>query len=279
MDSGQFLRGRVSKGTDKGFTLIELLVVIAIIALLVSILLPALTGARRSAWTVVCASNMKQMGYGIVMYGNDMKDPKFIDVTFRPSPAAQLRADMTRAPLILEEYLGGRRIWQASDYTGNAPPQDQRRVDPAIQKFFECPTAKGVRSVRDPVNVQYLQSGARGFYTWTPSEVVPENQIRWSEYWFNDSIPTQNTGVAGVSFAKMRNPNWVVWAIDALDEFPRHQNREIKTGDGTSISGRSGTNNLLFGDSSVRLLPYSEYYLKGDPYGSAPTFYNWGHVY
>ena len=279
MDSGTSDRQRLGRG----FTLIELLVVIAIIALLVSILLPALTGARRSAWTVVCASNMKQMGYGITMYGNDMKDPKFIDVTFRPSPAAPLQSDMTRAPLLLEEYLGGRRIWEAADYTGNTPPQDRRRVDPTIQKFFECPTAKGVRSVRDPANVTYLQSGNRGFYTWSPAELVRENQVRWSEYWFNDYEPStahgRPVGVAGVSFSKMRNPNWVVWAIDALDEFPRHQDRELKTGTTSTISGRSGTNNLLFGDTSVRLVPYSEYYLKGDPYGSDPTFWNWGHVY
>jgi hypothetical protein len=263
-----------------------LLVVIAIIALLVSILMPALVGARRSAWTVVCASNMKQMGYAITMYGNDMKDPKFIDVTYQPAPAAVPRADMTRAPLILEEYLGGRRVWEAADYTGNAPPQDRRRVDPAVQKFFECPTAKGVRSVRDPSNVTYLQSGFRGFYTWSPSELVLENQVRWNEYWFNDSLPPagpqpngRSWGVAGVSFAKMRNPNWVVWATDALDEFPRHQDRTIKSGDGTTDLGRSGTNNLLFGDSSVRLIPFSDYQLRGDPYGSPAPFYNWGHYY
>jgi prepilin-type processing-associated H-X9-DG protein/prepilin-type N-terminal cleavage/methylation domain-containing protein len=83
-----------------GFTLVELLVVIGIIALLISILLPALSNARKQAWTVACASNLRQMGQATAMYINENK--------YYPGHVAQ-RGGVQYAvwPTRLRKYMNG----------------------------------------------------------------------------------------------------------------------------------------------------------------------------
>ena len=80
-----------------GFTLIELLVVIAIIAILAAILFPVFAQARDQARQTTCLSNMKQLGTGLMMYGQDY-DENLPSWPFTWSPAASTCRSSSAAP-------------------------------------------------------------------------------------------------------------------------------------------------------------------------------------
>lgn len=137
---------RAAQSIKSGFTLIELLIVIAIIALLAAILFPVFARARENARRASCASNLKQIGLGIMQYAQDYDEvmvPSYMDGTCANC------------------YTNGGYSYGTDPSYGNYRWMDLIYPYVKSEAIFNCPSVGEDSSLR---KYEYATSGRYGHY-------------------------------------------------------------------------------------------------------------------
>jgi len=213
------------KTTDRErFTLVELLVVISIIAMLLTLLLPALGKARESAKTIYCSNNLRQVGVSFESYACDWNN-------YCPPSESGYGIDPENGKWTVFDWI--RSLWSYSVGSLSTHPYNPYNA-PITRTVFFCPATPVTLGGVSPITAEYRYGMNYCFVSsTTPSDMAKACPASYAK------SPSSNV-LAGEVFRVPQCYPWTYYAANA----------------GLGLISHSRGTNFLFMDKHVEYRKY-----------------------